>query len=296
MVKQSLMNYSSINVELENEGNELRHPEFEQLAKIRDTEPSARNTAGGGAALKDVYELFISLRRGATANEAQVLSNKAQLLRQKAFESRKRMWGALSYRYLRLNSDFAVQGLTKATSHGIGSPEFISLAYLYYSLRDVLTFKFITEVVWDKWQRQITNVDTNDFLLFHENEAVRYPQIKKWRESTRRKLATNVLSALRDFGLLKGAQRKHIQRPPVAPETIYHLLAILVAEGKQGRAIIEAPDWRLFLWDEADVSRAMGDLAQKRWIRYEKAGKVVILQMIRMPEVSGESSREAHGE
>jgi hypothetical protein len=35
----------------------------------------------------------------------------------------------------------------------------------------------------------------------------------KWRENTRTKVAGNLLSALRDFGLLTGVQRKKLQRP-----------------------------------------------------------------------------------
>jgi hypothetical protein len=31
---------------------------------------------------------------------------------------------------------------------------------------------------------------------------------------------------------------------------LYHRLSILSAEGLEGRALIEAPDWRLFLWSE----------------------------------------------
>ena len=69
----------------------------------------------------------------------------------------------------------------------------------------------------------------DDFLEFLEEAARSHPQIRKWKESTRKKLAGNTLAALRDFGLLKGTRKRQIQRPTVTPETIFHLLCILRA-------------------------------------------------------------------
>jgi hypothetical protein len=94
----------------------------------------------------------------------------------------------------------------------------------------------------------------------------------KWRESTRIKLAGNVLSALRDFGVLTGVQRKKLIRPVVALEVVLHLCRLLDAEGLRGRSLLEAPDWRLFLWDIQDTSLALARLAQRGDIRFERSG------------------------
>ena len=167
-----------------------------------------------------------------------------------------------------------------------GSPEFVSLAYLYFALRDRLTFDFVISSIWPKWSQQATAIGQGDFFAFLEEAAEQYPQIGKWTESTRKKLARNTLSALRDFGLLSGVRKRHIQRPTIAPETVFHLLCILQAEGLEGRSVVDAPDWRLFLWSPADVARSLGDLSQNGWIRFEKAGHTVILELIRDPGVT----------
>jgi hypothetical protein len=178
--------------------------------------------------------------------------------------------------------------LAEATKSGLQSAEYLSLAYLYFALRDRLVFDFVTQVVSDKWQRQATAIDRSNVLDFLVQQADEFPRIKQWRESTQKKLASNTLSALRDFGVLRGIQKKYIQRPTIASETVFHLLCILMAEGLRGQAILSAPDWRLFLWSETDVVSALSELAQKRWIRFERVGRTVILEMIRMPEVPNE--------
>jgi hypothetical protein len=54
-----------------------------------------------------------------------------------------------------------------------------------------------------------------------------------------------------------------------------------MAEGKRGRALLEAPDWRLFLWSEAQVVHALANLAQQQWMRFEKGGRTVIIELVR---------------
>jgi BrxA len=80
------------------------------------------------------------------------------------------------------------------------------------------------------------------FLEFLERASYAHPVIKKWRESTRTKLVQSILARLRDFGVLRGIQRKRIHRPVVSPEAVFHLLRVLLAEGHSGRAVLDAPD------------------------------------------------------
>ena len=72
------------------------------------------------------------------------------------------------------------------------------------------------------------------------------------------------------YDFVTGKSIKHIRRPAVSEEATYHLLCILFAEDKSGKAIIDSTDWRLFLWDGNDVSHALNRLSQKKWIRFEK--------------------------
>ena len=176
--------------------------------------------------------------------------------------------------------------MAAASKAGSESSEFLSLAYLYFTLRDKTTYDFIIGPIWRNWQANITSIGPEDFHTYlNDLDRTRLPRSRIGELSTRNKMASITLTALRDFGLLKGKATKHIQRPPVADETVYHLLAILWAEGKRGSAILDSPDWHIFLWTEADVASALSRLAQKHWIRFERGGQTVILEMIRMPEL-----------
>lgn len=85
--------------------------------------------------------------------------------------------------------------------------------------------------------------------------------------------------------IIKGIQKKTIQQPAVDLETLFHILSILWAEGARGASIIAAPDWRLFLLSEAQVAGYLAEMARKEWIRFERSGRVVILEMRRTLEI-----------
>jgi hypothetical protein len=256
------------------------------LTEARDRSPfSSRNTSKG-ALVEEIFGILSAVRKGLPLEDVRKATLEGEILRKSSFETRRKIMNAVSHRYLWPRSEWTAGCLAKATEEGVRSSVFVSLAYLYYALRDRLTFEFIVGPIWERWKNRSTSLSSAEFLAFLEEQATKEPLIKKWRESTRMKLASNALTALREFGLLKGIYSKQIRKPATSPETTFHLLCILLAEGLEGRSVVEAPDWRLFLWSDSEVAHALGELSQKRWIRFEKSGRTVMLELVRQPEVS----------
>lgn len=258
---------------------------LEKLAQIRDSSPISSRNSSKGALIQETYAVFSAVYQGLELSDIRSIIIQGSIVPKTAYSTRERIWNTISHRYLSICPNWVGYSLANATTEGMYSREYLSLAYLYFCLRDRLVFDFVTGPVWDKWQQQTNVINRGDLLSFLAEKSEESPQIKKWRESTRIRLSSTILAALRDFGLLRGVQKKFIQGVTIEPETVYHLLCILISEGKKGRALIQAPDWRLFLWSEAQVVHALANLAQKEWIRFEKGGKTVILELIRKPEI-----------
>jgi hypothetical protein len=256
------------------------------LDKVREVGTFSSRNSSKGSMLKEAFALFSAARSGVAPENLRSAVMGGSILPRAAYETRRTVGRLLHHRYLSVLPGWVARAMADATKQGMQSPEFVSLAYLHYALRDRLTFEFVTGPVWTRWRQQATHLDRGDFLLFLGQQAPDHPEIGKWRDITQKRLASSNLSALRDFGLLRGVQRKHIQRPTVGYEAVFHLVCILMAEGLHGRAILEAPDWRLFLWSEADVAAALAELSQRRWIRFEKGGRTTMLELIRTPEVT----------
>jgi hypothetical protein len=263
-------------------------PQFlslEKLAQIRDISPISSRNSSKGALIKETYAIFSAVHQGLVLSDIRGVIVQGTIVPKTAYSTRERIWNAISHRYISMCPSWVGYRIANATTQGMNSREYLSLSYLYFSLRDRLVFDFVTGPIWDKWRQQTTVINRGDLLSFLAEKAEESPQIKKWRDSTRIRLASSILAALRDFGLLRGIQKKYIQGVTIDSETVYHLLCILIAEGKQGRALIEARDWRLFLWSEAQIVYALANLAQQQWIRFEKGSSTVIIELIRIPEI-----------
>lgn len=253
------------------------------LAQLRDRTPvSSRNTSSG-ALLYETYAVFHLLEavEPERIKEAIITENR---LHKNSYEMRRKVWLALNHRYLAITPLWVGSALIEAAAAGNQSPDFVSLAYLYFALRNRLVFLFVTRFVWDQWRKGITHLTHRDTMRFLYTLADEEAQVQAWHEATKKKMASTLLSSLRDFGVLKGIQTRHIQRPPIALTTIYHLLCVLWAEGKSGLEIIRDPAWQLFLWREADVSQALAQLDQLGVVRFEKSGPTVVLQLIERGE------------
>ena len=122
---------------------------------------------------------------------------------------------------LRTASTGCISALVEALEHGAHGPEFVSLLYLHYALRDRLTYDFVTEVLWHKGYQSRPLVSRNEVLDLLDAKAPEHPEIERWTETSRVKLAGNMLSALRDFRVLEGIQKKFLVRPglPLRPRT-----------------------------------------------------------------------------
>lgn len=246
----------------------------------RDLGPvSARNTSRGGL-IREAHAAFCEMAKGATVAEIRSACLYGGLLRQPAHASREKIWNGLYWRYFMWRPpQWVLADLAEASRGEPTDPHFVGLLYLHYARRDRLAYDFVTESLWTRWNTRQLGVKPNDVLDFLANHPIHSEQAARWTDAGRRKLARNMLSSLRDFGLLLGSRRKTLQRPVVAPEVALHLVRLLYGEGVRGRSLLESTDWRLFLWDSEDTAHALGQLAQRGDVRFERSGRTVILEI-----------------
>lgn len=106
---------------------------------------------------------------------------------------------------------------------------------------------------------------------------------KEWSPTVTRKVARGMLAALRDFGILQGSVVKTIA-PRHCPLEAFALIAFCLHEmGASGRALLDHPDWHLFLFDTHDVERAMLECHQKGWLGYQAAGVICRIDIPNIP-------------
>jgi len=184
-------------------------------------------------------------------------------LPQRARETRETIIKVLHQRLIRwLPPDWVLSDLATFAADTV-QPSLQAALLLHVARQDVLLYDFVQQVVVPRWQdgeRILIRADVQRFLDLAQPN---HPEIDGWSHATREKLAGNVLSTLRDYGLLKGTARKEIIEPIVPDAVAEHLVRLLRVEGVGEESIASHLDWRLWLWDTRRARSFTSGLASR---------------------------------
>lgn len=242
---------------------------------LRDMEPAqARNICA--ALVPESRLVFRALKDGGTIAEVRAAALDGTLFRQRSYLARRRFWHAIHSRYLGHGVDWVIQELIEVVGTEELSAEGLGLLYMHFVLRDHLTQDLLTGPIWSAWLSGQLALDRHEILGLVEQVAPDF--FASLTEGTRNKLGSSLLSAFRDYGLCRGVQTKHLVRPPTPPRVVAHVLRVLVEEGHAGMDVVTDPTWRAFLLSPDDVAARLSELAQARFIRFERAGGTVVLE------------------
>lgn len=122
-----------------------------------------------------------------------------------------------------------------------------TLLLLHHARQETLLYDTVQELVVPHWQRGEPQLNRDDALAFLAERATHHAEIDSWSYETRVKIAGNLLTTLRDYGLLVGRQIRQIVEPAVDDVASAHLVRLLIEEGIPEARLADHPDWRLWL-------------------------------------------------
>lgn len=103
----------------------------------------------------------------------------------------------------------------------------------------------------------------------------------KWTATVRLKVARGMLAALRDFGILEGANRKQIAPQHLALEAFCLIAFCLHKLGFEQKSLVCHPDWRLFLLNQRTVEQLFLEAHQNGWLDYQCIGEIYRIEFRR---------------
>ncbi|WP_336134216.1 BrxA family protein [Natronomonas amylolytica] len=144
---------------------------------------------------------------------------------------------------------------------------------LYYEFAQDPFIRLVTvNFLFPEFERGTLSVQAVDIVEFIKSVQEGYADLRERSESTINEAATKYLTALRNFGLLEGTQRKEFAVTYVPDETIAYVVYRLFQKGaKSASEIIEHEDWKLLLMNESEVQRRLRDISPE-YVSYEKRG------------------------
>lgn len=122
-----------------------------------------------------------------------------------------------------------------------------TLLLVHHARQETLLYDVVQEVIVPHWRRGEPQLNRDDALAFLAGLAERHAEVARWSYTTRVKLAGNLLTTLRDYGLLVGKQIRRIVEPVVDALAFDHLARLLIEEGVPEARLADHPDWHLWL-------------------------------------------------
>lgn len=125
--------------------------------------------------------------------------------------------------------------------------------------------------LWTAGRIGVTIPDATAWLQ-EEQRAGRSPE---WTDVVCTKVARGLLAALRDFGVLTGANRKEIAPPDMTPRGFAYVAWRLHEQGASSRAVATTLVWRRWLLDSDRVRDLFHQVARLGVLSYASIGSAV---------------------
>ena len=241
----------------------------------------------GKASLEE--ETLITLQlisEGYTVEEIKTAVINDDILGKSTHGTRKAVYEKVNQRYL---SNIAIrEQLAKIVDNTSNSNE--KKQYIYYELckSEPILYDAIIGPVWDRFEKGYSGIEISDLQVWLDERSDVHPEILEWSPQTRKKLLSNIITVLRDFGIMSGKTRKvfdSVYLPiNVYGYVLYRMNETLDMIGPQ--SIMEHPDWRLFLKDEDDVLALLDEASTAGFCTFKRQGSVMTLNL-RWPDLGG---------
>ena len=209
-----------------------------------------------GSLLEETLAVFRQIDQGHTVHEVKAMVVEQDLLGKMTQTTRKLVWERIHTRYFgdetnaRTLARMIVHAPDRQTERLVLFYEFCRSTPL---LRDVTT-----ECVYPRYAGGYSGIDKAVIQGYFDDISAAHPELTEWSPQTRDKVISNILTILRDFGLLRGTQRKQFSRLYVPLATFVYALYRLVEDGiTTPHDILEARDWLLFFLEQCFFNRTL---------------------------------------
>lgn len=231
----------------------------------------------GSALLEETKVLLRAWKPAESSNEFSDRVLREDLLgRMTAYRARDIVRRVFARRYLRPDNRPAVL-LKRLLERGQSAQLFSDLCLLYSARNDDLIRDAVTHLYWpalSEGRLRLFPTDVVEFLRQAERDG---RTENPWSEQVKIRVASGVLKAMADFGLLDEVSRRRRELVHFRPtdRTIVFLAYELHFAGSTDGGLVDHKDWALFGLSRRDLVSTLDRLSGEGWWLAQVAGSVV---------------------
>jgi Putative inner membrane protein (DUF1819) len=226
-----------------------------------------------GALLADTKTLLVNWDETHSVQE-----NLSRTRRENIFgkASRSRVEDILTiFRQRYLISQPVTNALAFLVKEGFPGEALDRILYFHAAQADLLLHDIVTQVLTDFREQGKTDVTVDDIQSAIRQWLHEGKMISQWSEVTILRAAREILSTLRDFGVLQGASKKRLAPVYLPVEAFAYLAFYLQQRQPSGERLLHDPEWGLFFLSHHMVERFFMEAHQLHLLEYYAAGSII---------------------
>lgn len=229
-----------------------------------------------GALLDETLTVMRELDRGATIDEVRRRVLEVDLLGKDTVSTRESVWKRIHARYL---GDPARAALIARMATRAPDPATRALVLFFEFCRaNPLLHDVTARCVFPRYRAGFAQIDAAHVQRFLDDAEAEHPELADWSPQTRKKVVSNILTILRDVGLLEGVQQKRFTRLYVPLPAFVYALYSLRGDGiTTPTEVLTAEAWRRFLLVDEDVVALLEEAAAAGHGTFKHQGDIYVL-------------------
>lgn len=235
--------------------------------------------SGKGALLEETLAVLRQIDQGYSANQVRGMVIDEDLLGKVTRSTRESVWKRIHARYLG-NEDHA-RTLARMVTHA-PDRQTEKLVLFYEFCRSMPVLRDVTvQCVYPRYAAGYSRIDKAVIQQFFDQVSPTHPELTEWSPQTRGKVVSNILTILRDFGLLSGTQRKEFVRLYVPLATFVYALYRIAGDGiRTPHEVLEVEDWKLFFLEREDTLALLDEATAAGHCTFRHQGDIYTLDLV----------------
>lgn len=234
--------------------------------------------SGKAALLEETLAALRQINQGHTPEAVKAMVVEEDLLGKTSRATRESVWNEIQARYLvdeghaRLLARMVVQAPDRQTERLV----------LFYEMCRAMPILHDTTIhcVYPRYASGYSAIDKTDIQRYFDTIAPEHPELEEWSPQTRYKVVSNILTALRDFGLLEGVQRKQFTRLFVPLPAFVYVFYRLAQDGlTAAKDVLDTDEWRLFFLEQPDVLSLLEEASAAGHCTFKQRGDIYSLEL-----------------
>lgn len=165
----------------------------------------------------------------------------------------------------------------KRLAASISTPDFIQLLLVFTSRANPILGDFVRQVYWARYAGGYTHVTNEDARAFVERGIDDGKTVKRWSDTTVRRVSAYLTGCCADYGMLERGLRSSRRILPfrISPTVAAYLAYELHLAGVGDNALLTHEDWQLFGLAREDALEEIKRLSLKGLLIVQAAGDVI---------------------